>query len=234
MGSPFLIKHTRKGPNNSHAKENSSLTISHFYSWEQAYDVETRNFSSDPTDEGQIWFSESDAEGRILSYLANEGIPSTASFLDVGTGNGHLLFELLEEGGYGEGAMVGIDYSLKAVALAQKIAAERQLAEDVKFYVSDCITDDLASTQWVPGLEGEKGFDVVLDKGTFDAISLSDELLADGSGRRIYEGYAENIVGVMKKGGLLVVTSCNWTGEELKTKLLVTEGYIVSLGAGGT
>lgn len=124
--------------------------------------------------------------------------------------------------------MVGIDYSLKAVALAQKIAAERQLAEDVKFYVSDCIADDLASAQWIPGLGGERGFDVVLDKGTFDAISLSDELLGDGSGRRIYEGYSENIVGVMKKGGLLVVTSCNWTGEELKTKLLVTEGYIVS------
>lgn len=125
--------------------------------------------------------------------------------------------------------MVGIDYSLKAVALAQKIAAERQLVESVKFYVSDCIRDDLASAKWVPGLEGGRGFDVVLDKGTFDAISLSDELLGDGSGRRIYEGYAENIVGAMKKGGLLVVTSCNWTGEELKTKLLVTEGYSLPL-----
>lgn len=123
--------------------------------------------------------------------------------------------------------MVGIDYSSKAVTLAQKIAAERKLAEDVKFYISDCIKDDLASAEWVPTVEG-KGFDVVLDKGTFDAISLSDELLADGSGRRIYEGYAENIVGVMKKGGLLVITSCNWTGEELKTKLLVTEGYSLS------
>lgn len=121
--------------------------------------------------------------------------------------------------------MIGIDYSLKAVALAQKIAVERQLAEAVKFYVSDCIRDDLASAEWVPSLGGEKGFDVVLDKGTFDAISLSDELLGDGSGRRMYEGYAENIVGAMKKGGLLVVTSCNWTGEELKSKLLVTEGY---------
>lgn len=194
------------------------------YSWEQAYDAETRNFSSDPTDEGQIWFSESDAEGRILSYLSDEGIPPTASFLDVGTGNGHLLFELLEEGEYEGGDMVGIDYSPKAVALAGKIAEERGLAEKVKFCVSDCIKDDLASAGWVPSVGGEKGFDVVLDKGTFDAISLSDELLDDGSGRRIYEGYAEKIVGVMKKGGLLVVTSCNWTEEELKRKLLVTEG----------
>lgn len=143
-------------------------------------------------------------------------------------GNGHLLFELLEEGEYGDGDMVGIDYSPKAVELAQNIAAERKLAGKVEFYVSDCIKDDLASAEWVPGMDGEKGFDVVLDKGTFDAISLSDELLGDGSGRRIYEGYAENIVGAMKKGGLLVITSCNWTEEELKTKLLVTEGYSFS------
>lgn len=124
--------------------------------------------------------------------------------------------------------MVGIDYSPKAVKLARGIAAERKLAEAVKFYISDCIMDDLTSAEWVPGVGEERGFDVVLDKGTFDAISLSGELLGDGSGRRIYEGYAENIVGVMKKGGLLVVTSCNWTGEELKTKLLVTEGYGLS------
>jgi SAM-dependent methyltransferase len=203
------------------------ITVFHFcknHSWEQAYDVETRNFSSNPTDEGQIWFSESDAEGRILSYLTDEDISSTASFLDVGTGNGHLLFELIEEGKYEGGDLVGIDYSPKAVVLAQKIAEERGLAEKVKFYVSDCIKDDLPSAEWVSRTEGERGFDIVLDKGTFDAISLSNELLEDGSGRRIYESYSKKIVGVMKHGGLLMVTSCNWTEEELKRKLLVAEG----------
>lgn len=161
-----------------------------------------------------------------MSYLADEYIPPTASFLDVGTGNGHLLFELIEEGEYDGGDMVGIDYSTKAVALASKIAEERGLAEKAKFYVSDCIKDDLTFAEWIPKTGMEKGFDVVLDKGTFDAISLSDELLEDGSGRRIYEGYSENIVGVIKKGGLLVVTSCNWTEEELKKKLLVAKGSI--------
>lgn len=131
----------------------------------------------------------------------------------------------MEQGGRltGAGAFVGIDYSNKGVELARRIAAERGLQEKVRFHVADVITDDLKSAEWVPREAGAVvGFDVCLDKGTFDAISLSDEVLADG--RRIYQGYAEKVVTVMKKGGLLVVTSCNWTEEELKEKLLVVEG----------
>jgi len=55
---------------------------------------------------------------------------------------------------------------------------------------------------------------VVLDKGTFDAISLSEE--RDGRGRRVVEGYKEGVVAVMKEGGGLLVTSCNWTEVELR------------------
>lgn len=116
--------------------------------------------------------------------------------------------------------MVGIDYSPKAVELAEKIAKERGMQERVRFEVADCVKDELSAAEWVP----EGGFGVILDKGTFDAISLSGEVLEDGSGRRLYEGYAQGVVGVMARGGLLVVTSCNWTEEELKKKLLVNTG----------
>jgi len=58
------------------------------------------------------------------------------------------------------------------------------------------------------------GWDVVLDKGTFDAISLSEE--RDGQGRRVCEGYKERVVPLIRKGGYLVITSCNWTTEELR------------------
>jgi len=112
---------------------------------------------------------------------------------------------------------VGIDYAVLGVELARRIAEERGVQEKVKFEVVDVIKDDMIRAKWVP----KGGFDVVLDKGTFDAISLSDERLEDG--RRIYEAYAEKIAVVVKSGGLLVVTSCNWTEEELKRKLLTTE-----------
>ena len=59
----------------------------------------------------------------------------------------------------------------------------------------------------------EHGWDVVLDKGTFDAISLSDE--KDMSGRRICEGYKERVVPLIREGGIMLLTSCNWTQDEL-------------------
>jgi len=54
-----------------------------------------------------------------------------------------------------------------------------------------------------------------LDKGTFDAICLSDE--KDEQGRRICEGYKDRIAALVKPhGGLFIVTSCNWTEGELR------------------
>jgi len=108
--------------------------------------------------------------------------------------------------------MVGIDYSPASVTFAETIAKGRGVADSTRFEVVDVIKDDLASAAWVP----EAGFEVVLDKGTFDAISLSDEAL---DGRRVVECYPDKVAGVLKKGGWLVVTSCNWTEEELKRRI---------------
>jgi SAM-dependent methyltransferase len=153
----------------------------------------------------------------MVSFLRSgaAGDLSSASFLDVGTGNGHLLFRLREEEDEeGErafrGRMVGADYSVKAVEFARRIAVERGGEEgEVEFVVWDV----LGGKEAVMSGQGE-GWDVVLDKGTFDAISLSEE--RDARGRRVVEGYKEGVVGVMREGGLLLVTSCNWTEVELR------------------
>ena len=65
----------------------------------------------------------------------------------------------------------------------------------------------------VPHAWPGEGFDVVLDKGTFDAVCLSGEL--DGEGRPACEGWRARVEGLVRRGGLLVVTSCNWTEGEL-------------------
>jgi SAM-dependent methyltransferase len=194
-------------------------------SWEQAYARETANFLENRSDEGVIWFEESDAENRILRYLHDLELPASTSFLDVGTGNGHLLFELLdnEDVEYSGGAIVGIDYSEKSIMLSQRIAEERGMAEKVRFEAVDIIKDSLQNAPWVP----DGGFDVVLDKGTLDAISLSEETLEDG--RRVYACYSEKVEKVMKKGALLVVTSCNWTEEELSLQIEKCEGDYCSV-----
>lgn len=57
-------------------------------------------------------------------------------------------------------------------------------------------------------------WDVVLDKGTFDAVSLSGE--RDARGRRVCEGYAARVLQLLRPGGVFLVTSCNWTEAELR------------------
>jgi hypothetical protein len=62
---------------------------------------------------------------------------------------------------------------------------------------------------WFPYDDG--GFDVVLDKGTFDAVSLA----GDAKNARVCERYPDIARRLVKRGGFLVVTTCNWTEEEL-------------------
>ncbi|CAG8924876.1 unnamed protein product [Penicillium salamii] len=65
------------------------------------------------------------------------------------------------------------------------------------------------SLAWFPYQEG--GFDIVLDKGTFDAVSLAD----DAKTSRVCERYPDIARRLVKRGGFLIVTTCNWTDEEL-------------------
>jgi hypothetical protein len=65
------------------------------------------------------------------------------------------------------------------------------------------------SLSWFPYSTG--GFDIVLDKGTFDAVSLAD----DAKTTRVCERYPDIARRLVRRGGFLVVTTCNWTEEEL-------------------
>ncbi|KAF2686116.1 S-adenosyl-L-methionine-dependent methyltransferase [Lentithecium fluviatile CBS 122367] len=194
--------------------------------WDSAYTTERANFASNADDEGTVWFSDAGAEERVLSYLEDlagkgqlykgdeedeeQGTEKRilTRFLDLGTGNGHLLFALREDGWRGE--MVGVDYSAQSVTLAMEILARKDAvcSSDMRFCEWDILTSPPGT--WLPA----GGFDVVLDKGTFDAICLSQE--KDAQGRRICEGYRERVVPLVKKGGRFLITSCNWTAEELK------------------
>ena len=116
------------------------------------------------------------------------------------------------EGKGWNGRMLGVDYSQKSIEFAQRIAADKvDGRRDVEFLHWDIMTSPPTPILSPPNTTG---WDVVLDKGTFDAISLSEEV--DEQGRRICEGYKDKVVPLMRKGGILLVTSCNWTEEELE------------------
>jgi SAM-dependent methyltransferase len=203
-------------------------------SWEAAYVREIRNYEEDGDDEGVVWFDESNAEDTVLKKLGEydqqgRGLLNREScrFLDLGTGNGHMLFALREEededGAHWAGEMVGVDYSPASVQLARQVDVQRlaTLNEDededggdqrahpsfapIRFEQWDILTEEAGD--WLKG-----GFDVVLDKGTFDAISL---MPYEPEARHPCELYLEKVVPLVKPGFFLVITSCNWTKEEL-------------------
>jgi SAM-dependent methyltransferase len=184
--------------------------------WDSAYTTERDNFAANAGDEGTVWFSDAGAEERMLAFLeqlSDEGAlhkdgseGEAARFLDLGTGNGHLLFALREDEWCG--AMVGVDYSTESVRLAGAIRDNKGADYgDIALHEWDILTQE-------PGAWLDGGFDVVLDKGTFDAICLSQD--TDAAGRRVCEGYRERVEPLVRPGGRFLITSCNWTEEELR------------------
>lgn len=149
---------------------------------------------------------------RQLSDLETDGLleRQTARFADLGTGNGHLLFSLRgddNEGSGWNGEMVGVDYSEASIGLARRIASQKALEGSLRFELWDLLADE-------PGDWFQQGFDVVLDKGTFDAISLMPR--SQGGSPHPCEVYRDKVEPLIKNGsGFLVITSCNWTKEEL-------------------
>ena len=55
-----------------------------------------------------------------------------------------------------------------------------------------------------------RGFDVCIDKGTYDAISLNPDKTEEGKGR-----YVQALRDALKEGGFFIITSCNWTKDQL-------------------
>jgi EEF1A lysine methyltransferase 2 len=199
-------------------------------SWDALYTTELSNHEANPSDEGTVWFDDSQAEAkliRLFDRLESNGDGQTdttnperirlnreeTAFLDLGCGNGSLLFALREDGWTGK--MLGVDYSELSVELAKEIGCSRFESEEavgnIQFRVWDVLRGEYSAV--LVGKQ-EKGWDAVLDKGTFDAICLSDERDADG--KRVCEGYRDRVLGCVKIGGLFVVTSCNWTEDELR------------------
>ncbi|XP_026141737.1 EEF1A lysine methyltransferase 2-like [Carassius auratus] len=162
--------------------------------WDDAYKRELQTFK-DIGDVGEIWFGE-ESMGRVIRWMETQNVPENAAILDIGTGNGMFLVELAK---HGFSNLTGIDYSKAAVELTVNILEEEGL-KHVKIQVEDFLNPSTAL----------KGFDVCIDKGTFDAISLSPE-----DRKEAKKLYVNSLKTVMQPGGFFIITSCNWTKEQL-------------------
>ncbi|KAL8714171.1 MAG: hypothetical protein Q9220_001900 [cf. Caloplaca sp. 1 TL-2023] len=193
--------------------------------WDTHYTSDLTTHSLNPTHTGPSWFSDALAPAHTLTYLRTLGLDlQKTTFLDLGTGNGELLFYLRSQGGF-TGKMLGIDYSAASISLASNIARQRGYHHKNnptkrKEEEEEAGEGGISFKQWdilsPPHPWASGPFDIVLDKGTFDAISLNPDTDA-ATGKRVCENYKSKIMGMVRKGGgRFLVTSCNWTEEELR------------------
>lgn len=162
--------------------------------WDNVYRREIDNHNENPNDIGEVWFGE-DVVERVVRWLEERSQDSASSVLDIGCGNGYTLIRLAEEG-YTN--LTGIDYSEAGIKLARDACGDH--------IISYAVVDILADTP--DKVEGSP-FRLCYDKGTYDAISLME----DGAHQR--EKYCQWLLSVMPEGGLFIITSCNWTEEEV-------------------
>ncbi|KAH8083001.1 hypothetical protein HD553DRAFT_313074 [Filobasidium floriforme] len=103
--------------------------------------------------------------------------------------------------------------------------AKNQIANNppgVTWFASDLLTSTLQTLHSQSSSVPLDGWDLVLDKGTYDAIALSQEPVGSGPessrGKLPSAVYPERVAGLVKPGGFFLITSCNFTEDEIKTR----------------
>ncbi|KAK9475974.1 methyltransferase domain-containing protein [Lipomyces japonicus] len=202
--------------------------------WDKFYQLEQQNFAENSDDEGEIWFDDADAEDKIIDFLientssddSTNELPlslKSTSVIDLGTGNGHLVFRVRSEVGF-RARLKGVDYVQSSVDFARQILNKKIIDGDVEDPDSNIEFEQLDFLN-LPENSENQGWDLVLDKGTLDAIALNIELIRNGkSGVQLYpEAIRDKIV---KLGGIVFITSCNFTEDELR-KIMDIDGFEV-------
>lgn len=167
--------------------------------------------------------------------------PKPLRILECGCGNGTLLLSFLTSKPASSLAsssssptpldpqllhLTGIDYSPLSLVLAQEVEDTRREAiideidEEEGEVINDVTTDWRAADLLRHNFEGEV-WDLVMDKGTFDALCLSDEVVEEEGGRLPSRVYPEKVSKLVKEGGFFLITSCNFTEEEIKARWTV-------------
>lgn len=194
--------------------------------WDDVYNKELD--ISDDEDPG--WFGAS-ASSRVFRWLLrNKDISKSASILDIGCGAGYMVAELFEKGFTN---IVGIDYSQPALQVCKKALQKRGIETDsVSWVCVDIMSQTLIadrSENLNPALSKLNvrtcsdsdtaeitsdsilcKFDICIDKGTYDAVSLNPD---DSHEKR--QLYIKKLCSWMSNNGLFIIVSCNWTVKEL-------------------
>ncbi|RIA85641.1 S-adenosyl-L-methionine-dependent methyltransferase [Glomus cerebriforme] len=179
--------------------------------WDSLYDRENKNFQENG-DIGEIWFGEHSVE-KMVDWVLENVSSSSITILDIGCGNGNLLLELASNNFTN---LIGIDYSPNAIKLANDIVKQRNLDNIISYYVIDLINSSITESNNEFWLNGTRKFDIILDKGTFDAIALYPK--EEEKGKHSKDIYSSKVHSLLNINGYFLITSCNFTKEELIIK----------------
>jgi 2-polyprenyl-3-methyl-5-hydroxy-6-metoxy-1,4-benzoquinol methylase len=165
--------------------------------WNEFYNREINSIELNKDSESQIWFGIK-VQQKIVKYISEKYENNKQiNILDIGCGNGLFLLKLYE---IGFKSVYGMDYSAKSIDLAKKLIEQNLSSEyeNIKLFVEDICKP----------IEPIEFFDIICDKGTFDAFMLFKE--------NTKETYIEFVLKKIKPtGGKLIITSCNHTKSEL-------------------
>ncbi|XP_005671608.1 protein-lysine N-methyltransferase METTL10 isoform X3 [Sus scrofa] len=175
--------------------------------WDAVYERELQTFQ-EYGDTGEIWFGE-ESMTRLIRWMQKHKIPLDASVLDIGTGNGVFLVELAKSG---FSNITGIDYSPSAIRLSGSIIEKEGLSNIKLKRILIQVEDFLNPSTKL------SGFHVCIDKGTFDAISLHPDSAVEKR-----KQYVQSLSRALNVKGFFLITSCNWTKEELLNEF--SEGF---------
>lgn len=168
--------------------------------------MELENYE-DHGDEGEIWFGKS-VERKIIDWI-KLNLDENAKVLDLGCGNGHFTLKLVEAGWK---QVAALDYSEQAIQLAKLL---------VGFNDDRIFQADILNSTSVPSNQ-RNTFDLVVDKGTFDAISLNPDFQGDDCQSKT-KALADTFKLTLKtllspsQPSRFMITSCNWTSQELES-----------------
>jgi len=161
----------------------------------------------------------------MVKWALEHAPPSrNASILEVGSGNGTLLFALADAD-YDPSLLCGIDYSADAVNLARAIATTSDTGHAITFAECDFLATDPPRLPHMPPADQPPDvWDLLLDKGTFDAIALAEK---DEDGRSPAARYPARVARLLKPGASFLITSCNFTEDELRASFETPETGLV-------
>ena len=176
--------------------------------WNQAYQQEIEQFKNNGNELGDIWFGK-DLQKRLVNYIINHFPDKTIKIFDVGFGNGVFLYKLAKNDYIN---LYGIDYSPDSIQFAKMIIESKEKKYDKKFNINLFCEDINIKNKII----NEK-FDVIHDKGSFDAYMMNKDNTLDN-----YHNYIKSY---SKNGTTFIITSCNNTRDELKSKFPLEKGF---------